>query len=322
MPRSNWIKHPSLGVAVLWIAVATIGFAAIFPALGQDAQAEPHPTQHEERNASNQTDAISDVDTQIASDPNSSHENSNAVNQHASDQDDQPRTPPADPLGLGDTPAQAIMAWTGIAAAVFSLVATGLLLLTLRATYRTKDRDIDFGRAEARAYLDVSDAKVVLAPNGSIILTILNQGQTPAKWYEISIWEHFHPNYRHGPTEVLKFDPARELHAPKRWISPPAGKSFTANVLTRCGSDKLREAKNRPGRFYIQGKLRWETIFDEIMWSDFFFYADKIDELVFWLNVKGLPNFAVDDPSTSRKMQRPPVSLNTYVLEKRVQDEE
>ena len=174
------------------------------------------------------------------------------------------------------------------------------------------------GRDQSRAYLDITDVKIHFEPTSNIIGTVLNQGSTPARWYEVRTAFVFQPASEDGETHTVEFDSTLELSKPRRWASPPAGKALTFEPLKPddiVSAEAVARAHTQSGILVLQGELRWETVYDETYFSQFLYHTHRINDrrVVVAIVEKSSDK---DRPSVDPiKMQRPCASLMTYQVE-------
>ncbi|MEX1179627.1 MAG: hypothetical protein WEB63_02285 [Cucumibacter sp.] len=179
-----------------WLAVAAFGLVVSFHALAEDSQQQEGQAETQQQSAANTNDggeyAASQGVPSVAQvmGEESTDQSENGDTQYES----QYATGFWDWLSLGDTPAQAIMAWGGLVAAIAALFAAGLLGLTLRQTRISDER-------QTRAYVGISSASIKYEmKKGRFALHVIamNNGQTPA--YDVRLKAEWY-DADHGPTD-------------------------------------------------------------------------------------------------------------------------
>ncbi|MEQ9566852.1 MAG: hypothetical protein RLN85_13760, partial [Pseudomonadales bacterium] len=169
----------------------------------------------------------------------------------------------------GDTLAQWVMA-------LFTMLATVLLFWTLRVT-----RQMEY--AATRAYVHMDEAEIQLI-NGlgqfdnttrsevfGVLLTILNTGQTPSKWHEISGVVQVQQRAEGGNTTIHEI-PIET----KRWGAIHGGAKSTSQLKADGLLPLFHEATEDLQRiFKISGDVTYKTEFNEIRSVPFAFFANS-----------------------------------------------
>lgn len=177
-------------LAVLLAFASSPGFL-----LAQTPEDEPSPPAVEEKKPAEGAYGA-DRDHHITFEPSSSHEEeteNEAAEKHYTDveRDRQPNHP----LLLGDSPAQAAMAWAAIAATVLTAIGVVFLFFTLLYTRRasiearnaniaansTLDVTREIGIAQIRSYISIVGGGYILNKSGySGWVDVVNKGLSPA----------------------------------------------------------------------------------------------------------------------------------------------
>jgi len=210
---------------------------------------------------------------------------------------------------------QTLLVFIGTVALIYTLY------LTRKANQAAQgaiDVTRETGRDQSRAYLEIIEVRIPHGTGAQIVGTVLNQGSTPAKWYEVKAASRFQSAPETGPQQAILFDVEMPLGRTRRWTSPASGQTLTVGMLygTDAASAKsVKIAERLQGYLILQGELRWETIYGEIYWSQFLFCTDQ---LAGWkLNTATLKQLKVksSEPIKPIKMQRPSANLLTYQVE-------
>jgi hypothetical protein len=190
---------------------------------------------------------------------------------------------------------------TGIGA----VLVFGSLLLALQANKAARgavDVTRSMGRAQTRAYLSISSAYFYVSGEADIVLGIRNTGLTPVKWFDVASRVK-----RIKSGDDAEFTANSENVEVTRWNKTIYGEEVCIPAFSLVPTEypSIREMRKdlRDSQGYgiaVEGFLRWETIFDEVFESEFYFFSG------------GSPNAA--DKNGRITMAHPSIQLGTYKI--------
>lgn len=185
------------------------------------------------------------------------------------------------------------------------------------AAERSLDHADDVMRNDLRAYVHADRAEIKWGEKGrkpSIIIWAKNTGQTPAKWFgaRSMIVSHHRPkSYTRAEFEASGFKD-RDEH---QWTAMSGQGGSLSFSGTRNGDRlTLADAFKTGNTISVTGVIRYETLFDEIFETEFWFVAhgphepdfetisEKLEGVVSIREIKERP----------RALQRAAVALSTY----------
>lgn len=226
---------------------------------------------------------------------------------------------------------QDVAEWTkwvlvvSVVGVLLTLVGIYFVWLTFGETRETNLITKDIGQAQSRAYVHVEAVKLswgnFQATRPQIILSVVNTGQTPARWFEVSTKSFIRELDDTGlDTEALSFKDIKIPATFNRWNALGAGASLTAGGLRREDIETIRESYGRKtSSLNVAGTLKYETFFGEIFETEFWFRARPIPEFRLETTTPHASGLAVRGvPEKPHALQRVMTTLSSY---KQVHDE-